>query len=306
MHEWPLIVFTLLMQASIGGLLLTLLLCIPRYTSWTEDQRDNVLRLPLLTLFVAGGLGMLASVFHLGNPWHMFYTIMHVSTSWMSREIVSVGAYMGLLTLCVAFVLSEWSVVSQRLALPKQLVFWKKRLFLPLLLITAIVGSATVFVMSECYTGKIFVLWTRPLVYASYWGATLLAGGILACSTLFVSLRKYDEHEETIGRLTRIAFFAGCSGFFLFVAAALSLSAQIGQPVSNAITVRQVVFDQMFFLSVLRAVLLAIGLFILYRMVKRPPRTVKLYSPFLAAMTIFAGEFIGRYVFFSLGLGAVQ
>src|SRR3546814_10914353 len=80
MHEWPLMVFTLMAQASIGGLLLTLLLCVPRFASWTEPQRDEILRLPLLAFFAVGAIGVLASILHLGNPWHMFYTITHVST----------------------------------------------------------------------------------------------------------------------------------------------------------------------------------------------------------------------------------
>src|SRR3546814_10671730 len=90
MHEWPLMVFTLMAQASIVGLLLTLLLCVPRFASWTEPQRDEILQLPLLAFFAVGAIGVLATILHLANPWHMFYTITHVSTSWMSRGIVSV------------------------------------------------------------------------------------------------------------------------------------------------------------------------------------------------------------------------
>src|SRR3546814_13978623 len=56
MHEWPLMVFTLMAQASIGGLLLTLLLCVPRFASWTEPQRDEILRLPLLAFFAVGAI----------------------------------------------------------------------------------------------------------------------------------------------------------------------------------------------------------------------------------------------------------
>src|SRR3546814_5136381 len=70
--------------------------------------------------------------------------------------------------------------------------------------------------MSECYTDKIFVMWSRPLVYASYWGATLLVGGALACATLLITLRKYDKDQTSVGRMIQTAFFAGCAGLLLF------------------------------------------------------------------------------------------
>src|SRR3546814_981222 len=60
--------------------------------------------------------------------------------------------------------------------------------------------------MSECYTDKIFVMWSRPLVYASYWGATLLVGGALACATLLITLRKYDKDQTSVGRMIQTAF----------------------------------------------------------------------------------------------------
>src|SRR3546814_20570580 len=92
--------------------------------------------------------------------------------------------------------ISDWSsdVCSSDLA---KLVRWKRALFRPLLLVTGLVGFGTVFVMSECYTDKIFVMWSRPLVYASYWGATLLVGGALACATLLITLR---SEERRVGK----------------------------------------------------------------------------------------------------------
>src|SRR3546814_5324743 len=53
--------------------------------------------------------------------------------------------------------ISDWSsdVCSSDLA---KLVRWKRALFRPLLLVTGLVGFGTVFVMSECYTDKIFVM----------------------------------------------------------------------------------------------------------------------------------------------------
>lgn len=306
MHEWPLMLFTLLTQASIGGLLATILFLVPKYKALSETQRDDVLRLPLLTMFGVVGLGMLASIFHLGNPWHMFYTITHVSTSWMSREVVSVGVYMGLLTVCVVFVMLERVPVAKRLKSLPHLIQFKKQFFLPVLLLTAFAGLTTVFAMSETYNNNIFVLWSRPLIYATYWGSTLITGGILACLTLLMALHNQTGNENEAFRIARIAFLAGCMGFILFALSAIALAALIGQPVTNAITPRQVAFDEVFYLSVLRGALLATGLFIIYRMTRKPPLSSILLSPLVAAIFIFFGEFIGRYVFFTIGLSAVH
>src|SRR3546814_12839799 len=123
--------------------------------------------------------------------------------------------------------------------------------------------------MSECYTDKIFVMWSRPLVYASYWGATLLVGGALACATLLITLRKYDKDQTSVGRMIQTAFFAGCAGLLLFAASVLALPPRLDAPVTNAITPRPVNFDTLFQLGLLRGGLLAAGLFVLYRLVRR-------------------------------------
>lgn len=102
MHEFPLVIFTLFMQASVGCLVVSLL-CSCRILEGSE--KTQLLKKPVVASFVLGCVGLLGSLFHMGNPLHMFYTMVHVSSSWMSREVWATAIYMALLFLSTALLL---------------------------------------------------------------------------------------------------------------------------------------------------------------------------------------------------------
>lgn len=80
--EWPLIVFTVLSQISVGMIIVLLWL----------DHRDQ-LKEPLFKqgVLVSGMfliVALIASVFHLGHPEAAYRAITHLGSSWLSREIL--------------------------------------------------------------------------------------------------------------------------------------------------------------------------------------------------------------------------
>lgn len=88
--EWPLILFTVLGQTAIG-----IIFCL----WWLEHKREktntqastayqSLVKTSVLTAGILLAVAMLSSVFHLGHPFVAYRALTHLSTSWLSREIL--------------------------------------------------------------------------------------------------------------------------------------------------------------------------------------------------------------------------
>ncbi|MBM3297295.1 MAG: hypothetical protein FJY83_06810 [Candidatus Aminicenantes bacterium] len=87
LREWPLVAFTLLGQAAVGGFLcLALPLFLAPRLAAPEGGRDARL---VVTLAAAGLLAaaLLAAFFHLGAPLNAWNALNNLRSSWLSREI---------------------------------------------------------------------------------------------------------------------------------------------------------------------------------------------------------------------------
>jgi Fe-S-cluster-containing dehydrogenase component/DMSO reductase anchor subunit len=87
--EWALLVFTLLM---------------PTLVAWLGVGLRLPARGPSVAAFLAlGGLAMVLTTLHLGQPLRAWRAILNVRTSWLSREILLANAFLGLGTLHLLF-----------------------------------------------------------------------------------------------------------------------------------------------------------------------------------------------------------
>ena len=90
----PLAVMLVLTQAAIGATLLDAL----GTTFGARLGFDPAVGAVVMAIGAVLGLtGLAASIFHLGRPQWAFRAVLGLRTSWMSREIVALGAYSGLL-----------------------------------------------------------------------------------------------------------------------------------------------------------------------------------------------------------------
>jgi formate dehydrogenase iron-sulfur subunit len=87
--HWQLVVMLVLTQFSVGVLLAERALALFGNATWSQTL--------LLVSLVAGGLGAQTAVFHLGRPFAAWRAWIGLGTSWLSREIVIFGAYVGAL-----------------------------------------------------------------------------------------------------------------------------------------------------------------------------------------------------------------
>jgi len=82
-HEWTLAVFTLLAAVLVGAL-----------TAW----RVGAIALDGRLFFGLGAAGLVLSASHLGRKEKWWRAALHLDQSWLSREIVLVGGFLGLAT----------------------------------------------------------------------------------------------------------------------------------------------------------------------------------------------------------------
>lgn len=132
MHELPLLILTLFLQGSVGVTL---------WLAFGSTQRSALL--PAAGAFVLASLGLLASALHMGYPLNALNALRHVSSSWLSREIIFASLYLAALGFATL------------------LMFVKKPGWKPLLVVAGLVGLVDVFCMAQIYMrhGSMLTLW---------------------------------------------------------------------------------------------------------------------------------------------------
>ena len=275
MHEWPLIFFTTLIQISIGCFLLAFF-----YVILTKDT--SKIHFPIMASSLIAVAGLFSSIFHLGNPWHMFNTMNNVFNSWMSREVLFVGSYTGLITLNIVY------------------FFFTNRYHKLLLSVTAVTGVCTVFVMSNIYINSLFVLWSGWVTYSSFWATTLVTGGLVACFVFNVALQK-DTRNTVMIRIIRLFFIFSVLAVVLNICAYVFLQSNMAGNVSRGITPRYVDRESVLILISLKFALIVLGLIIMAFIKNKLNRRFALPAVAMSSLIAVVAEVIGRYSFFMLG-----
>lgn len=170
--HWPLAIMLVLTQLSVGVLMLERLGTL----FGASDIRTSQVLLSIAAVF--GLAGPHIAVLHLGRPLFAFRAWLGWKTSWMSREIIVFGGFMGAVTVAAALVwLPEISRISENEMLAKvnglipawvcEIAIWKT-------LALGIVGS---FCSAMIYVATGRQLWRRSRVLGRFAGSTLILGG---------------------------------------------------------------------------------------------------------------------------------
>ena len=159
MHELPLLIFTLFLQGSVG---VTLWLV---FGGAHASQRSALL--PAAGAFVLASLGLLASALHMGYPLNALNALRHVSSSWLSREIIFASLYLAALGLATL------------------LMFAKKPGWKLLLAAAGLVGLVDVFCMAQIYMHASVVTWQHINTLVLFIGSV----GIIGSACMAVGMR---------------------------------------------------------------------------------------------------------------------
>ena len=156
LQEFPLVFFTLLVQMAVGMVLVGK--CV------LGNEADRALREGVrrqnVTALLLFAVAVVISFVHLGTPLHAPFTLLHVTQSWLSREILMVGV-VGLALL--------WLVVVGR---KKQAVESEKKA----MILAGLCGIALLFVMSCVYNQATMPGWRNWGVFSAFLASMCMLG----------------------------------------------------------------------------------------------------------------------------------
>jgi len=179
MHELPLLIFTLLVQGSVG---MTLFLTLSARAGSRVPEVKPQLLPGMLIACVAGGLGLVVSTLHLGYPLNAFNALRHVASSWLSREIVFASLYLAALGLCTLVMLVR-----------KQLI--------PLLLpVAAVLGLIDVWCMSAIYAHTSVITWSHFNTWLMFYGAVGVLGAVALAWLPMLKARSVARERQSVMR----------------------------------------------------------------------------------------------------------
>ncbi|NLT96352.1 MAG: dimethyl sulfoxide reductase anchor subunit [Clostridia bacterium] len=163
-NEWPLIIFTLLIQGAVGACFVLLL-------TWIKLEKDSglekIVGQGLFLSTVLAVLGLVASFTHLGSPLNAVNAIRGFGSSWMSIEIVFTSAFIGLLVL--AYLFYRKNVIKNAVMLG-----WG----------AVICGIIAIFAMARVYMVTIIPAWTHVNTLFAFYGTALLLGSFIVAALL--------------------------------------------------------------------------------------------------------------------------
>jgi len=179
-RDWALITFTILAQMSVGAFLV---LGVVRYYATRKagvEEADRLSNRALLAIFPVLGLGLIASLFHLGNPLTAYTAVTNIGSSWLSREILFGATFA---VLAAIFALMQWRKIASFAV--RNVIEW----------ITALVGLGLVYSMSNVYMLPTQPAWNTLATPVSFFTTTFLLGA-LAMGVAFVINYTYVQRKE--------------------------------------------------------------------------------------------------------------
>lgn len=172
-HELPMILFTVIAQMCVGTFIV--LGAVQLLASRRHDVR-TVERLTEPVVYAIGPamvLGLAASTLHMNDISNTLNVFRHVSSSWLSREIVFGMAFAGL---GFGFALMQWFTIGTI------------RLRRLIAAATAVAGVALIWSMSQIYYSLVTVpAWNTPVVPLHFFATTLMLGALAAGCALMLT-----------------------------------------------------------------------------------------------------------------------
>lgn len=177
----PLIIFTLLVQWSVG--VFSVITCFQliylrkaedRNTMFEFERTKQFLTIPIMAL------ALIVSLFHLGDPIGAYRSIYNLFSSWLSREVFFAVLLFGLL---VAQVLLNRRIGRSHNHISIQIY----NLFI------SFVGVCEIFIMSSIYFSTVNPMWSHFYTYVLFFGTTVIFGSV---GILLASQRVKDKNNN--------------------------------------------------------------------------------------------------------------
>jgi anaerobic dimethyl sulfoxide reductase subunit C (anchor subunit) len=298
LEEWALILFTLLAQMSVGSF--WVLGAVHYYANRKagEEEADRMADRALLAVGPLLLLALLASLLHLGDPLNAFRAVANISSSWLSREILSVVLFAIVGGL---FAIFQWRKIGS------------SGLRMVLAVLAAIIGFFLILSMSMVYMLPTQPSWDTVATPIAFFSTTLLLGslamGVAFTANYLYTIRKEEEGQEVQLQLLRGSLRGIAVTSLLMLAiqlvvaplyiATLSTGDQAAQQSASMLT------DEYSTVFILRLILSVVGagLFtlLLYQGASGETKVGTLANlAYVAFAIVLVAEVMGRYLFYAI------
>ena len=281
MHEWALLIFTICVQTAIGGMFI-LWLYERNIRKAGDETTFSILKTPLIIIAVLSLIGLGASFAHLGTPSNALNTIRNIGSSWMSREIVATGAFIG-----AACITTGLAIVQKKI----------NPIFL---LVTAIIGFVDIYCMAAIYANSLISGWNSVNTYLSFYGTAFILGAVLIASFTVPALRAKNM-DDMAKNLLKLSFFAALLGIALQLVGVALFPASMAEVNIMAATAASTSLETYQATIAIRWVVEVIGFILLGYLALAPAKKTPMAVAFVALIVLGFAEGLSRYVFYVLG-----
>lgn len=268
--ELPLILFTLCMQAAIGTMVFMMIAKLM--------QKNQEYKLAAMVAAVLSIIGVVASLAHLGSPLKALNSLANIGSSWLSREVLFSGTFMGLAILYAVIL-----YVKPKLKAVLNTLGWT----------ASIVGLLDVFMMAKVYTWSSVPAWQGTNAFVDFY-ATMIVLGI---AMLFLtSVTKLDNRTLGYFGITAVIIVA------VQVAFAIPYYVNLGL-MGGAAAVSAGILSNLNGLVITQWLLLVLGAgLLLYT--KGSNEKVSFTKYYVTATALSIGLIIGRYLFYAISVAS--
>lgn len=297
LREFALIAFTILGQMAVGAFLVLSIVKFFAIRKAGKEAADQMADRALVAIIVALGLGLLASLFHLGSPLSAPRAVTNIATSALSREILA-----GVIFAVLGFLYTILQLFKLGPSVLRDVLAW----------LTALAGIVLVYFMAMVYMLPTHPAWNTIATPISFFTTTLLLG-CLAMGVAYVVNYSYlksknpgcADEQCTLLR-SALQWIAVASMILLGIEFVLIPSTLLGLAVGSpqALASAKLIagtYGLTFFFRLLLAFVGAgvFGLF-LYKTAQVAGKEKMLgYIVVAAFVLVFVAEVLGRYLFYS-------
>lgn len=270
MGETSLLIFSLCLQAAIGTMWFL--------TLGKKLYKDKLFKRAALSTAILSVVGVLASLVHLGQPLSALYSLFNLGSSWLSKEVLFAGMFMGIAVLYTLVVYFKPANQSLNTGLR-----WAGSL----------VGLITVFSMAKVYTSTIVPVWQGANTFIDFYATTIVLGALVFLVTDLLELQNVDK--KIFGFIVLAAVIIQASVAVPY-AIGLGLSGQAAQASAEILKSMGVAIG-------LKWLLLLGGAGILMWLATQKDDVAGEKSAtgiiYAACAALVVGQIIGRYVFYA-------
>lgn len=270
MGETALLIFSFCMQAAIGVMLFI--------TLGKQLYKDKQFSRAAIASAVLSVIGVVASLAHLGQPLSALNSLANFGSSWLSREVLFAGIFMGI---AVLYALAQY-YKQDNLSL-NTILRWAG----------SVVGIITVFSMGKLYTMTSVPVWHGMNTFVDFYATTIAVGALIF---LAIGLKELQNDDKRIFGFIILAAVILQASVAMPYAIGLGLNGMAAQASSEILSRMSTVIGLKWLL-----ILGGAGLLIWPTIQKAGTKGDKSVSGiiYVAGAALVCGQLIGRYVFYA-------